>query len=199
MEGGKIYRQIAAIMADVGIVRKAKQSETGQRFYYRGLEDAINALSPVMAKYKVFTAPEVLDIRREDFLTNKNVKYNLVVLTVRFTFYADDGSNVSAVTVGEAMDSGDKASGKALSNALKYALYQVFCIPTQDHGDADPPQAPASPDRIGPKQTAELIKMLQAANVNIPGLLDMYGAGSVGELTRQQHDDILQKLKKPKG
>ena len=197
--GMKIYRQISAIMAEVGSVGKTQQTESGQRFYYRGVEDAVNALAPIMTKYKVFAVPEVLDSRREEFLTAKNTKMNLTVLTVRFTFFADDGSNVSAVTVGEAMDAGDRASGKAMSNALKYALYQVFCIPTQESAGADPHEAAmAAVEKIGNKQAAELLKTLQAANVNIQGLLEMYEVKSLGELSRTQHDDILSKLKSTK-
>lgn len=35
------------------------------------------------------------------------------------------------------MDSGDKASNKAMSAAYKYAAIQTFCIPTEGDNDAD--------------------------------------------------------------
>jgi hypothetical protein len=35
------------------------------------------------------------------------------------------------------MDSGDKASNKAMSAAYKYAAFQAFCIPTEGDNDAD--------------------------------------------------------------
>jgi hypothetical protein len=50
---------------------------------------------------------------------------------------AEDGSKHTVVTVGEAMDSGDKASNKAMSAAYKYAAFQTFCIPTEGDNDAD--------------------------------------------------------------
>jgi hypothetical protein len=56
---------------------------------------------------------------------------------MKYTFYAKDGSSISAVVIGEGMDSGDKASNKAMAVALKYALLQVFCIPTEDTKDPD--------------------------------------------------------------
>ncbi|MGL9724902.1 ERF family protein, partial [Sodalis sp. (in: enterobacteria)] len=38
----------------------------------------------------------------------------------------------------EAMDSGDKATNKAMSIAYKYAAFQAFCIPTEETAiDAD--------------------------------------------------------------
>jgi hypothetical protein len=58
-------------------------------------------------------------------------------LTVEFDFYADDGSNVTAVGVGEAMDSSDKASNKAMSAAHKYVLMETFLIPTKDVKDVE--------------------------------------------------------------
>ena len=54
------------------------------------------------------------------------------VLKIKYTFYAEDGSNVSAVVVGEAMDSGDKVSNKCMSVAYKYACFQVLSIPTEE-------------------------------------------------------------------
>jgi len=44
---------------------------------------------------------------------------------------------VSAVIIGEGMDSGDKASNKALAVGLKYACFQMFMIPTEDMIDPD--------------------------------------------------------------
>ena len=46
------------------------------------------------------------------------------------------------------MDSGDKASNKALSIAFKYACFQVFCIPTEEMKD---PDAETPPDSINRK------------------------------------------------
>ena len=59
------------------------------------------------------------------------------MLKVRYTFYAEDGTSVSAVVIGEGMDSGDKASNKAMAIAMKYAFFQVFCIPTEEMKDPD--------------------------------------------------------------
>jgi hypothetical protein len=59
------------------------------------------------------------------------------IITMKFTAYAEDGSSVSSTTVGEAMDSGDKSMNKAMSTAYKYALMQIFCIPTVDDKDTE--------------------------------------------------------------
>ena len=75
-------------------------------------------------------------------------------LKINFGFYAEDGSHVDAVVIGEAMDTGDKASNKALSIGLKYAMLQVFCIPTEDEKDPDAvsPQPAAGTMQQQPQQ-----------------------------------------------
>lgn len=50
---------------------------------------------------------------------------------------AEDGSKHTIKTFGEAMDSGDKATNKAMSAAYKYACFQAFAIPTEGDNDAD--------------------------------------------------------------
>ena len=74
-----------------------------------------------------------------------------------YTFYAPDGSNVRAVVVGEAMDSGDKSSNKAMSAALKYALLQIFRVPTESD-DAD-----ATSHEVARKVSPQEARKLQVA------------------------------------
>jgi hypothetical protein len=74
---------------------------------------------------------------REERTTAKGGVLIYTILTVKFTFYASDGSFVSSVTEGEAMDSADKSTNKAMSAALKYCLMQMLLIPTEELKDAD--------------------------------------------------------------
>ena len=85
----------------------------------------------------MFFAPEVLTSAREERNTKTGGTLIYTVLTVRFTFFAEDGSSFPVVMIGEAMDSGDKSANKAMSAALKYALLQVFCIPTEEDKDTE--------------------------------------------------------------
>lgn len=132
----KIYQAINSIMLDMDAVGKG-QKNAQQGFLYRGVDDVMNALKPLLAKHKVFVVPEVLEETREERTTAKGGLLLYSVLKIKYTFYAEDGSCVSAVVIGEGMDSGDKASNKAMSVAFKYACFQVFCIPTEDMVDPD--------------------------------------------------------------
>lgn len=123
-------------MADLEAVGKEKKN-IQQGFMYRGIDDVYNALHSVLAKHKVFTVPRVLGKTREERQTKTGGALTFAILEVEFTFFAEDGSSVTAVVIGEGMDSGDKASNKAMAVAHKYALLQVFAIPTVDMDDPD--------------------------------------------------------------
>ena len=132
----QIYTAMAAAMAEIGAIGKEKTNGQ-QGFKYRGIDDVMNALQPVLVKNRIFVTPEVLEQSREERTTQKGAVLTYTILKIRYTFYAEDGSSVSAVVVGEGMDSGDKSSNKAMSVAFKYACFQVLCIPTEEMKDPD--------------------------------------------------------------
>ena len=131
-----IYKAIIGVMAEINAIGKDRKNQQ-QGFAYRGIDDVMNELHAALTKNKVFVVPEVLNEERSTGKTRNGGDLFYTRLKIRFTFYTDDGSSVSAVVIGEAMDSGDKASNKALSIGLKYAMLQVFCIPTEDEKDPD--------------------------------------------------------------
>ena len=150
-----IYKAIIGVMADINAIGKDRRNQQ-QGFAYRGIDDVMNELHTALAKNKVFVVPEVLNEERSTGKTRNGGDLFYTRLKIRFTFYTDDGSSVAAVVIGEAMDSGDKASNKALSIGLKYAMLQVFCIPTEDEKDPDAqsPQPQAGSMKPAPKKTA---------------------------------------------
>lgn len=132
----KIYAQIPKIMAEVGAIGKDRKNAQ-QNYSFRGIDDLYLALHGVLHRNGVFFAPTVLKYSREERESKNGGALIYTVLEVKYTFYADDGSHFEVVTVGEAMDSGDKSANKAMSVALKYALLQVFCIPTEEEKDTE--------------------------------------------------------------
>lgn len=131
-----IYEAISATMNDVGAIGKNTKN-TQQGFMFRGIDAVMNALQPALIKNHIFVVPEVLEQTREERQSSKGGNLIYSICRIRYTFYAEDGSNVSAVVIGEGMDTGDKATNKAMSIAFKYACFQVFCIPTEEMKDPD--------------------------------------------------------------
>lgn len=126
----------------VGITREVEalgkdRKNASQGFSYRGIDDVYNSLHNLLAAYGVITLPEVLEERHEERTTKSGSAMIYRVLKMRYTFVAEDGSQLACTVMGEGMDSGDKAANKAMSVAHKYCLLQVFCVPTCD-GSADP-------------------------------------------------------------
>ena len=131
---GLIYAKMAAVMADTKAVPKAGYNQA-QRFNFRTVDDTVATVNAAMTKHGVTLVPEVLSCTPTTIADDKGRNVTTVHVMVAYTFFAEDGSSVQAVMAGEGRDLGDKATSKALSMALKYALFQVLLIPT---GDPDP-------------------------------------------------------------
>jgi hypothetical protein len=131
-----IYKKLIAILQEVDAIGKNKKN-LGQGYMFRGIDDMYNAIHPLFSKNGVFITSEVLNSKREERQAAKGGNLIYTIVTCKFNFYAEDGSSVSSTLDGEAMDSGDKSTNKAMSAALKYALMQMFLIPTEEKLDTE--------------------------------------------------------------
>lgn len=147
----KVYAAIAAVMSDVskeGVGKTRRNQQQGYNF--RGIDDVYNALAPSLAKHKLIVLPRVLSRELVERQTAKGGVLFYVTVEVEFDFVSgEDGSRHVAKTYGEAMDSADKATNKAMSAAFKYVAMQTFCIPTEGDNDAD-----AVTHDVAPRQQA---------------------------------------------
>lgn len=136
MEQPLIYGAISNVMSEIGAVGKNQKNQQ-QNFTFRGIDAVMNAINPALIKNKVFMVPEVLEQKREERQTKNGGNLIYSICKMKYTFFAEDGSNIQSIVIGEGMDSGDKATNKAMSIAFKYACFQVFCIPTEEMKDPD--------------------------------------------------------------
>jgi len=134
-----VYRAIAAVtgkLAKVGIAKDKKNDQQGYKF--RGIDDVYNALSAFISEAGLCILPRVLSRQVTERASRNGGVLFYTVLDVEFDFVAaEDGSRHTVRMPGEAMDSGDKSTNKAMSAAYKYACIQAFCIPTAGDNDAD--------------------------------------------------------------
>lgn len=127
-----IFKAIQEVMKEVGAVRKAERN-THQNFNFRGIDAITNAVSPAFRKHGVFCTPTVVESTYESVQVGQNrTNMGHARVTVRYTFHATDGSSISATVCAESMDSGDKATAKAMSVAYRTCLLQTLCLPTDD-------------------------------------------------------------------
>jgi hypothetical protein len=148
-----VYKAISAVakeMAEKGISKDRKNVQQG--FQFRGIDQVYNALAPVLAKHGLVILPRITERTVTERTTQKGGVLFYVVVKAEFDFVAtEDGSIHTVTTYGEAMDSGDKATNKAMSIAYKYAAFQAFCIPTEE--TAVDPDAEAH--HVAPQQKAK--------------------------------------------
>ena len=194
----KIYQAICDVMADIGAVGKNDVNKT-QGFKYRGIDSVMNAINPAMVKHKVFCAPEILEQTREERKSTAGKTLIYSICRIRFRFYATDGSFVDAITIGEGMDSGDKATNKAMAIAFKYACFQVFCIPTEEIDDPDSEShevksgsAPSS--HVTGSQIEKIKEELERTGIDISLVLQEYAVNTLEELNEFQYKDCIKKF-----
>lgn len=138
---GLIFKKMAEVMKDIGPVGK-DQKNTAQGFKFRGIDQFVNSLHPALVRHGVFMAPRCVSEQHElKEVTRGSGKAGVdkhVTIMMEYDFFAEDGSKVTIGPIpAEGLDSGDKATNKALSAALKYALIQTFSVPTEDMAEAD--------------------------------------------------------------
>lgn len=136
----KVYQAINAVqtaLAKTGI-SKDRRNTQGAGYNFRGIDDVFNAVSPLLAEHGLCILPRMLTRQCEERQSKSGGALFYVTVEAEFDLVsAEDGSKHTIKTFGEAMDSGDKATNKAMSAAYKYAAFQAFAIPTEGDNDAD--------------------------------------------------------------
>ena len=134
-----VYTAINAVQAELAVEGISKnRRNTQQNFNFRGIDDVYNALSPMLARNKLCILPRLLSREVVERKSNSGGALFSVTVMMEFDLVSSvDGSKHTVATAGEAMDSGDKATNKAMSAAYKYAAFQAFAIPTEGDNDAD--------------------------------------------------------------
>ena len=140
---GLINELLPKVMADIGEIAKLRRNTQGSGYNFRGIDDALNHVNPALVKHGVSASVKVHDLQSESWDRDGKAgvqRVYRVTLIMDLTFTGPDGSQITNSTCGEAIDyGGDKASSKAMSNAMKYGLFFGLCLPVerQDIEDGD--------------------------------------------------------------
>lgn len=147
---GEVANSLIRIMQAIEPISKGKTNKA-QGYAYRGIDDICTALQPIFAKEGVILLPKVLKVETKEAESKSGGVLYYKEATVEYMFIAKDGSSLSAVLVGEGMDTSDKATNKAMSSALKYLLMQTFLIPTEEKKDSEEDSHEVTPRGLGMK------------------------------------------------
>lgn len=193
----KVFAAIAAVMQEIGASGISKGRNNQQQGYaFRGIDDVLNELSPVLAKHKLCVLPRMVSREVVERQTrNGGALFNVTVEAEFDLVCAEDGSLHTIRTYGEAMDSADKATNKAMSAAYKYAAIQAFCIPTEGDNDAD-----ATTHEVAPRQQRQETKSYEEHVAAVDGSTTLaelqtafLAAKADKSLTAEQAADIIRR------
>lgn len=147
----EIFTSLALVNKELDAIAKDQQ---GYNYKFRGINQVMNAISPLFKKEEILVAKKVLDTKHEVRFSIETVERtdkqgNTTSTTKekkeRWCFYRcvyiftsmKDGSTFEVEGYGEANDGDDKGTGKAISNAYKYVIFEMFNIPTEEQKDSD--------------------------------------------------------------
>ena len=178
-----IYQRISDALEESGGISKIRKNQQ-QGYSFRGIDDVYNALHTVLAKHKIFTTSEIVEKERYEWDTKNGGRMSEYVLLIRWRFCTTDGSYVTTETVGQAMDSGDKAANKAMSAAHKYAFLQIFAIPTE--GDNDTENHSHEPARRSDPQPIATTKQIFCTEKQVELIRKVYKSHVVTQVERDR-------------
>lgn len=136
----RVYAAIAAVTKDLARegIAKNRNNTQGSGYKFRGIDDVYNALAPKLAEHGLCIIPRMTSREQVERQSKAGGALFFTTVHAEFDFVSvADGSKHTACTIGEAQDSGDKSTNKAMSAAFKYAAFLTFCIPLEGQPDAD--------------------------------------------------------------
>lgn len=210
-----IYEKLSAITNEISAVAKNLNVGYGKSQYKAvGEADVLAAVKPTEEKYKVYSYPVSRRVIESNVLTSldkdgneKRQLFMRLEVVYRFVNMENPEEYIDITTYGDGVDPGDKAPGKAMTYADKYALLKAYKIITGDDPDQKASETLKAVERketvssqlITDVQAVALESVLTAGNVNIPKLLEMYKVKTLRDLTQRQYADIIARLKRSEG
>jgi hypothetical protein len=161
-----VYERLVAVFAELPAIGKNSRAPQQMGGYpFRGIEDITAALRPLLAKHGLLYRPRTLERRDSEWTTGNGKVLHVVDVHVEFTFVDLTGGTVAGDAWGQGSDSGDKATQKAYTSALKTFLSQTFCISEAEY-DAERHDVPDTRPKAASKARIDAAKA-EAADAGI--------------------------------
>ncbi len=199
-----VYAKIAKVQAAIAKegIGKTRQNQTpGANYNFRGIDEVYNALSPLMAQHGLCVLPRIIEhsLTERGKTSRGNVIWSAVVCAEFDFVSADDGSIHTIRTYGEAMDSSDKATNKAMSAAYKYAALMTFAVPTEGDNDADATTheveaKPFAPAKASDSDIAMIQQLVKATSADVGAILKAAKVEALPDLTPAQAGKVIERL-----
>lgn len=158
--GPHVLKAIVAVKKELakhgGISKDREAPREAGGYNFRGIDDVYNALCGITADVDLVMLPRVMKTETNFHERAGGKVQTHVQVTMEVSLEsAKDGSSKTVITIGEALDTSDKASNKAMSAAMKYACIMAFMVPTygegQDIEEANEPMPPPKAKKEKPE------------------------------------------------
>jgi hypothetical protein len=196
-----IYEKLQKITDELGVVEKGLKIEVTKTRSYKAVSerDILDNVKPLETKYRVYSYPYERNIIDKDILVShteygdKTNMYMRLETTYRFVNLDNSSEFVDIKTYGDGIDSGDKAPGKAMTYADKYALMKAYKISTGDDPDKE-----ASPENGYMKEQMNLlgeIKKLMNTKKVLPNEISENFNKKSNEMNTEELQEVIKWLK----
>lgn len=216
-----IFEKMQKVTDEMSVVEKGLNVQVNKTSSYKAVSerDILDNVKPLETKYGIYSYPfarkvidsdtlvketEFVNARTDDVTTTKtNTLFMRLETIYRFVNIEKPEEYVDITTYGDGLDTGDKAPGKAMTYADKYALMKAYKISTGDDPDKDP-----SPEsgykkaetkeevKATPKQIELLLKIYK--DDNLSKLLEINKIQKIEDITMKKASELISKNVKKK-
>lgn len=144
-----IYERLSLITDEIGVIEKNLNVQVNKNASYKAVSerDVLDAVKPIERKYRVYSYPvkrEIIDkdtlVKESEYngnVTRTNTLFMRIDTTYRFVNIDKPDEYMETTVYGDGLDTGDKAPGKAMTYADKYALMKAYKLSTGDDPDKE--------------------------------------------------------------
>lgn len=197
-----IYRRMLAIQSELATVAKNLTVSTGAKSSYRavGEKDILDAVKPLEQKYGVYSYPVDRDIvdsgemEKQGSNGYSTISRYLRIRTVyRFVNIDNPDDHIDILSYADGIDSGDKATGKAMTYCDKYALMKAYKISTGEDPDqkASEEYTAVKKDRPSTQDLEMLKALVNEGTIDRAKVLAYYKINTFEDLSKSQATDVL--------
>lgn len=208
-ENYNIHQKMWLISAEISRVRKNLSVGVGKGSYKAVSElDILEAVKPLETKYRVYSYPvsrEIVDSKiltkeaeYEGKITRSNSLFMRIQTKYRFVNVDNPEDYIEIDSYGDGIDTGDKATGKAMTYCDKYALMKAYKISTGDDPDATKSEEynEVKSDKITARQVSYIKNSLSADELST--LLNKHHKAQIEDLTKEEASIIITTIKNRK-
>lgn len=195
-----IYEKIAKVIEEMEVVAKGLKVEINKTRSYNAVSerDILDAVKPLETKYRIYSYPVKRTITDRDVLikeseyngniTKTNTLFMRIDTIYRFVNIDKPEEYIETIVYGDGLDTGDKAPGKAMTYADKYALMKTYKISTGDDPDKE-----ASPEKGYTTEEDDLKNKIKSYGQKASDILKEKGV-KLSSLNKKELKELLETL-----